>query len=71
MKRAAENLAGVSRVVRGPVIEYGPPGTHSPILDLLACYAEQMGRSKGVHLPGSEDEEEEDPCDPGKIAGSV
>ena len=68
MKRAAEQLAGVARQrAAGPAIEYDPPGKRSPILDLLACLRKEMER------PGSGSkraDDEEDPCDPAKVAGA-
>ena len=66
MRRAAEELSGVARRrAAGPAIEYDPPGTRSPILDLLACLKREMDR------PGSgvkQADDEEDPCDPAKVA---
>lgn len=66
MKRNAEQLAGVTRRAPGPAIEYDPPGTHSPVLDLLACLRKEMEQPAGVLKAG----DEEDPCSPAKIAGA-
>ena len=67
MQRNAEQLAGVSRRAPGPAIEYDPPGTHSPVLDLLACLKKEMERPGGAAPKG---DDEEDPCSPAKIAGA-
>ena len=46
MKLAAEHLAGVARGAGGPAVEYDPPGTRSPVLDLLACLRTVADRHK-------------------------
>ena len=63
MKLAAEHLAGVARGAGGPAVEYDPPGTRSPVLDLLACLRKQMEQPKGALAAA----DEEDPCDPAAI----